>query len=68
MGSNRDTIDHSKFPRMAVIRDYHQESHSIGQEAFNKKYGVYGVYTQYWKHEDLDFIKWDEDLEKYESE
>ena len=61
MGSDRSTIDHSKYPRMALCRELHNECHQMGQEAFNRKYGVYGVYTNYYKNSDLDFIKWNED-------
>ena len=65
-GFDRTKIDHSKYPRMALSREFHNECHNMGQESFEKKYGVFGVYTPYWKNEDTDFIVWDEDVKEIE--
>lgn len=46
MGNDRTTFDDSKCRKMALTREYHQEYHAIGGEAFEKKYKVYGVIHQ----------------------
>lgn len=47
MGNDRTEVDKSKFPRMALCREKHQESHLIGQQKFAEKYHVFGVYCKY---------------------
>lgn len=55
MGNNRDEVDNSKIPRMALSREKHQECGQIGQEAFDRKYHVHGVLCNY--HNDV----WDDE-------
>ncbi|WP_130806504.1 putative HNHc nuclease [Senegalia massiliensis] len=43
IGNNRNTLDDSKYRKMALCREHHTESHKIGQDTFNKKYKVYGI-------------------------
>lgn len=43
MGSDRNTFNDSQCRKMALSREYHTEYHFIGREAFEKKYGVFGV-------------------------
>lgn len=51
MGNNRDEVDNSKITRMALSREKHEECHRIGQEAFDRKYHVHGVLSNY--HNDV---------------
>lgn len=43
MGNNRRKIDDSKHLKMALCREHHEESHTIGQCSFCEKYHVYGI-------------------------
>lgn len=52
MGVDRTEIDHSKYPRMALSREYHQLAEMKGQEWFDKEYCVHGVFCKY--HSDVD--------------
>jgi len=54
-GVNRDEVDHSKYPRMSLCREKHQEAHQHGQEYFDKKYHVHGVFCDY-HNKDLENI------------
>lgn len=45
MGNDRNDMNHSLMPRIALCREKHAECHAMGQEAFNKKYHVFGVYA-----------------------
>lgn len=47
MGNDRTKVDHSNYRRMPLAREFHIECHDIGQEAFNDKYHVVGVYSPY---------------------
>lgn len=47
MGSNRYEVDHSRYKRQALSREYHQLCHMMGQEEFDKKYHIIGVKTHY---------------------
>ena len=47
MGNDRTKVDHSNYRRMPLCRELHIECHAIGQEAFNAKYHVVGVYSHY---------------------
>jgi hypothetical protein len=51
LGHNRHKVDHSKYPRMSLSRKYHTECHTIGQQAFEEKYHLVGVYSKAWNGE-----------------
>lgn len=40
---NRKHFDDSNLMKMALCRNHHTESHTIGQKEFMKKYKVYGI-------------------------
>ena len=42
-GYNRKHFDDSNLMKMALCRNHHTESHTIGQKEFMKKYKVYGI-------------------------
>lgn len=42
-GFDRTTYDDSNHRKMQLIAELHQEAHTIGQSAFEKKYGVFGI-------------------------
>lgn len=42
-GFNRKHFDDSNLMKMALCRNHHTESHTIGQKEFMKKYKVYGI-------------------------
>ena len=42
-GHNRKHFDDSNLMKMALCRNHHTESHTIGQKEFMKKYKVYGI-------------------------
>jgi len=42
-GFDRTTYDDSGHRKMALCAEKHHEVHNIGQESFDKKYGVCGV-------------------------
>ena len=42
-GNNRKHFDDSNLMKMALCRNHHTESHTIGQKEFMKKYKVYGI-------------------------
>lgn len=42
-GFDRRTYDDSKHRKMMLIAELHHEAHTIGQEAFEKKHGVFGI-------------------------
>lgn len=43
-GFDRDEVDHTKYAIMPLSREYHNKCHNMGQEAFERKYKVQGVY------------------------
>lgn len=43
MGNDRRKVDDSMKRKTPLCRIHHTERHTIGEEAFNKKYHVYGV-------------------------
>lgn len=43
MGNDRKTIDDRKLRKICLCRKHHAEAHTIGREAFEKKYHVYGI-------------------------
>lgn len=51
MGHNRHKVDHSLYRRMPLARRFHAECHDIGQEAFDAKYHLIGVYSNAWNGE-----------------
>ena len=42
-GYNRKHVDDRELLKMALCREHHTESHTIGQHEFSKKYHVYGI-------------------------
>lgn len=47
MGQDRNKLDHSKYLRLPLTREKHNECHNIGDEAFTKKYRVYPIYSEH---------------------
>jgi len=47
MGNDRTQVDHSKLRRMALLSEYHQLTHAMGEISFQEKYHVVGVCTKY---------------------
>lgn len=43
MGRDRNHVDDSELRKIALCRTHHTEAHTIGREAFTKKYLVYGI-------------------------
>ena len=43
MGNDRTKIDDSNHEKIALSREYHQEAHKIGWQAFKQKYHVFGI-------------------------
>lgn len=43
MGNDRRRVDDSRHRKICLCRTHHTEAHTIGMDAFNKKYKVYGI-------------------------
>lgn len=43
MGNNRRKVDDSNYKKICLCRKHHTEDHTIGEDAFEKKYKVYGI-------------------------
>lgn len=43
MGNNRKTLDDSGHRKICLCRRHHTEAHTIGMQAFEEKYKVYGI-------------------------
>jgi len=48
MGRDRTQIIHVGMEAEALCREHHEECHSIGQNAFNEKYHIYGIQLDEW--------------------
>lgn len=67
MGNNRKKTDDTKKRKMALCREHHTESHTIGDKEFQDKYHVYGII---WNEEPswIDKINMIEEENCYEGE
>jgi len=43
MGRDRTSIDDGDLRKLCLCREHHTEAHTIGHEAFEEKYHVYGI-------------------------
>lgn len=43
-GFDRETVDHTQYRLMPLIREKHNECHNMGDMAFIQKYGIEGVH------------------------
>ena len=43
MGRDREKVDDSRYRKICLCREHHREVHTIGVNAFEEKYHVYGV-------------------------